>query len=131
MWPYDDSEADWLGASAPAVTVPSAATVVSLDTVRSEARKAAASTVEIPAAEAGLVGRLIGRIRSWRDRQDARARLYSMSDRELADIGLTRDAIDYAVGTTETARKPSYDTGVLGGAVHGLTRGATNWWQAA
>lgn len=129
MWPYDDSEAEWLGATAPAVQAPSAATVVSLEAARSEARKAVAPVTE-GTEETGLVGRLLGRLRSWRDRQDARSRLYAMSDRELADIGLTRDAIDVAVGTAET-RHASYDTGVLGGAVHGLTRGATNWWQAA
>lgn len=124
MWPYDDSEAEWLGATAPAVKAPSAATVVSLDAARAER-----AAVEAP-ADTGLVGRLIGRIRSWRDRQDAKSRLYAMNDRELADIGLTRDGIEVAVGTAAANRK-SYDTGVLGGAVHGLTRGATNWWQAA
>lgn len=130
MWPYDDSEAEWLGATAPAVKAPAAATVVSLESARSEARVPAAALVTEGSEEGGLVGRIIGRIRFWRERQDARARLYAMSERELADIGLTRDAIDMAVGTADSLQKPTFD-GVLGGAVHGLTRGATTWWKAA
>lgn len=134
MWPYDDSEADWLGATAPAVKAPAAATVVSLQSARSEAgRSAVAAAAPVTGGsedEGGLVGRIIGRIRSWRERQDARSRLYAMSERELADIGLTRDAIDMAVGSADSLQKPTFD-GVLGGAVHGLTRGATTWWKAA
>jgi uncharacterized protein YjiS (DUF1127 family) len=36
-----------------------------------------------------------GMLRQWRDRDTLRARLYSLSDRDLQDIGTTRGEIEY------------------------------------
>lgn len=78
----------------------------------------------------GLFSRLSEALRQHRAEAEARARLHSLSDRDLADIGLTRDAIDSAVGgirhrgdriATETLVAQG---GVMTSAIHILTRAA-------
>ncbi|EKV31733.1 hypothetical protein C882_3483 [Caenispirillum salinarum AK4] len=155
MWPYDNAEASWLAAGTPS----------SNDSTPREDQKAAAETATVtamtnttrtasatsslpapancnaPAARGGMVGRLFGRLRAWRARQDARETLYGMSDRELRDIGLSRDDI-LSVTARRTPAMPAavatrpvsgtaMGAGVMGNALMGLTRGATGWDHAA
>ena len=63
-----------------------------------------------PAAPAGLLRRTFARLADWQDRRRAAAELRALSDRDLADIGLTRGEIDnLLVAATEvqetTARR--------------------------
>lgn len=149
MWPYDTAEADWLVAGAddslsPAANekaaAPTATVVTMTDTARSATMPAAANC-NSPAARGGVLGRVVSRLRAWRARADARESLYGMSDRELRDIGLSRDdiesvtarrapAIPAAVSTRPVAGT-AMGAGVMGSALMGLTRGATGWDSAA
>ena len=45
----------------------------------------------------GLFSSLASRFNAWRDRRVAAAELYSLSDRELADIGVNREQIQAVV----------------------------------
>ncbi len=47
-------------------------------------------------------------VRRWHERSRARRALHGMSDRQLADIGLTRDSIEAVLrGDSTTAQPPS------------------------
>ena len=52
------------------------------------------------------------RVRRWQERNRARRELYSLSDRGLADIGLTRSGIEAAVrGDIASARTRIWPAG--------------------
>ena len=48
-----------------------------------------------PARIGPLFDRFRATLRRWREREQLRAQLNRMTDRELQDIGMTRDEIDY------------------------------------
>jgi uncharacterized protein YjiS (DUF1127 family) len=43
----------------------------------------------------GLFGRCLGAVREWRGRERLRADLCALDDRELQDIGIAREEVDY------------------------------------
>ncbi|WP_404383991.1 DUF1127 domain-containing protein [Caenispirillum salinarum] len=154
MWPYDNAEASWLAAGTPSShdstpredqkAAAETATVTAMtDTTRTATAAAlpAPANCNAPAPRGGMMGRLFGRLRAWRARQDARETLYGMSDRELRDIGLCRDDILSVTARrapalpAAVANRPVSGTamgaGVMGSALMGLTRGATGWDHAA
>lgn len=68
-------------------------------------------------ALAGL-GTLLQRVNAWAERRNAAAELHALTDRDLADIGLTRGDIEHALDGTDPALKapvpaPSRPTVVL------------------
>jgi uncharacterized protein YjiS (DUF1127 family) len=56
--------------------------------------------------EALGVTSLFARLADWRERRQAAAELYALSDRELADIGLTRSEIDRALDEPTNQASP-------------------------
>ena len=51
-------------------------------------------------------------VRRWQEHNRARRELHGMNDRQLADIGLTRDRIEAALrGDTTRARPPGLHVG--------------------
>lgn len=94
------------------------------------------STPTSSSAKTGLLSRFRAALRSRRVAAEARTHLHGLSDRELRDIGLTRDAIDNAVSVRRTGGSAPHAANMNGdvmtGAIHGLTRAVTgNWWTAA
>jgi uncharacterized protein YjiS (DUF1127 family) len=150
MWPYDTAEADWLAdGDEDATRTPvsndekaaaQTATVFEMTEMTRTAIPAPANS-NTPASRGGILGRMIEGLRSWRARADARETLYGMTDRELRDIGLSRDDIMAVTARRAPAIPASIATGpvhgnamgagVMGNALMGLTRGATGWDSAA
>lgn len=104
MWPYDAAEADWLVASAEASSETAAnkkaaaatATVVEMTNIAPTIPAAVRTPANCndPAARGNIFGRIVSRLRAWRIRATTRDTLYGLSDRELRDIGLSRDEIE-------------------------------------
>lgn len=69
---------------------------MSANTAALPASRASTSSGNIPIilTLVGVVADIILRVTAWRERQANRALLYSMSDRSLKDIGLTRSDIE-------------------------------------
>lgn len=146
MWPHDTAEAEWLAVGVQphkADTTPKTEKAAALTaTVKnmSDIAIPAPANSNAPTQRGGVLRRIINGLRAWQERLDARDTLHSMSDRELADIGLTRGDIDYVTAkrastSPVTAPQPvtsaSMGAGVMGGALMGLARGATRWDNAA
>lgn len=129
MWPYDDADAEWLTARRPVASAP----VVSTPAAPAAAPVAAAAA---PARRRrpGVAARLLAAVASWRAQAVARDQLHAMTDRELSDIGISRADIEFVLRRPAKDLRPAnvnLSGGVLTGALHGLTRGATGWWEAA
>lgn len=143
MWPHDTAEAEWLAVGVQphkADTTPKTEKAAALTaTVKnmSDIAIPAPANSNAPTQRGGVLRRIINGLRAWQERLDARDTLHSMSDRELADIGLTRGDIDYVTAkrastSPVTAPQPvtsaSMGAGVMGGALMGLAvapRGGT------
>lgn len=151
MWPYDAAEADWLVASAEASSETAAnkkaaaatATVVEMTNIAPTIPAAVRTPANCndPAARGNIFGRIVSRLRAWRIRATTRDTLYGLSDRELRDIGLSRDEIEMVTArhapaipaaiATHPVAGSTVNAGVMGSALMGLTRGATGWDSAA
>jgi uncharacterized protein YjiS (DUF1127 family) len=59
---------------------------------------------QTPITNAERHNSLVESFKAWRERRAAIAELQSLSDRNLADIGLTRDGISGMVGSLRSAR---------------------------
>lgn len=112
MWPHDTAEAEWLAVGVQphkADTTPKTEKAAALTaTVKnmSDIAIPAPANSNAPTQRGGVLRRIINGLRAWQERLDARDTLHSMSDRELADIGLTRGDIDYV-----TAKRASTSPG--------------------